>query len=429
MEAATTLRPATVTPLGNRLVVDGLVVDDQRAVELVRGSEDPVATLLRTIETGARVLDREQAGATVELFRADLEKSTREAEAALQQRAHELADGFAKRFDEAFGTEGQLTRELQRLFGDESAVAVQHRIKATLEEVNRQGRDQLVRQFSSPDASNPLADFKAGVLNVTKQQVTELVSMREQVVELRAEVQRLHAEKEKASEVAAEHDRSTAKGRPYEEAVFDAVEAIAGGHGDLAEAVGDEAGTGGRKGDVVVGLDGCDGPPRARIVIEAKHSQTSRKAALQYLDEAMQQRDAAYGIWVVPSDAALPAKTVELRPVNGDKLFVVYDPEEGSRSALQVAYSLARASVLLSRGDAEGLDGAALRVEVERALMVLDDERRVKAQLTSANNGIEAARKIVESMAAVVRGHLQEIDRMVAEADGDEDGPRQQSLV
>jgi hypothetical protein len=428
MEAATTLRPAQVTVLGNRLMIDGVVVDDRRVVELVGGAEDPLAMLLRAIETGARVIDREQAGATVELVRADLEKSTREAEAALEKHTAELADGFAKRFDASFGADGALARELQRLFGDESSVAVQHRIRAVLEQVTRDGREHLVKQFSSGDASNPLADFKNGVLNITKQQVGELVAMREQMVELRAEVQKLHAERDKASEVAAEHERSTAKGRPYEEAVFEALDAIAGAHGDLAEAVGDETGAGGRKGDVVVGIDGCEGPARARIVFEAKHSKVSRKEALEYLDQAMTTRDAAFGVWIVPSDEALPAKAIPLREVNGDKLFVVYDPEDGSALHLEVAYKLARARVLMARGSADGLDGAALRVEVERALQVLDEERRIKSQLTGATSSIEAARKIVESMAAVVRGHLQEIDRLVAEADGD-DAPRQTSLV
>jgi hypothetical protein len=285
-----------------------------------------------------------------------------------------------------------------------------------------------VRQFASSDASNPLADFKAGVVRVAQQQVTELVSMREQVTELRGEVARLHAEKDKAAGVAAEHSLSTAKGRPYEEAVFEAVDAIAGGHGDLAEAVGDESGSGGRKGDVLVGLDGCAGPPRARIVVEAKFSQTGRKAALEYLDQAMATRDAAYGIWVVPSEAELPAKTVPLREVAGNKLFAIYDPEDGSRLALEVAYSLARARVLMARGDAEGLDGPALRAEVERALGALEDERRIKAQLTSATNNIADARKIVESMGAVVRNHLREIDHMVAAADGD-DSPVPQPLL
>lgn len=414
MEAAASLRPVTV--FGDRLVVNGLTITDRTVVELVRDSDDPVRALLQAIETGARVLDREQVGATVELVRSDMEQSTTE-----------LTASFAAKFDEA---NQKLAGELERLFSDGSASAVQHKIRAAVEEAGRHNRDQIVKQFSSGDASNPLADFKNGVLRVTQQQVQETVAMREQVVELKAEVARLRAEKEKVAEVAAEHEKSTAKGRPYEQAVFEAVDAIAGAHGDLAEAVGDEAGTGGRKGDVVIGLDGCAGPARARIVVEAKHSQVSRKAALEYLDEAIAQRDAAFGLWVVPSEETLPARTLPLREVNGDKLFVVYDPEdEMSRLGLQLAYSLARARIVMAAGaQADGLDGQALRSELERALMVLDDERRVKAQLTTATNGILAARKIVESMAAVVRGHLEEIDRMIAEAGGDS-APRQTNLL
>lgn len=427
MEAAAALRPPHVTVVNDRLVVDGLVVDDARAVELIAGSERPVETLLRVIETGARVLDREQAGSTVELFRADLEKSTVAADAALTSRVAELADRFAQHFESAFGADGAIAKELTRHFGDESSAAVQHRIRALVEKELGAGREQLVRQFSSTDASNPLADFKAGVLRVSQAQVEQTQALNHQITELRTEVASLKAEREKAAEVAAEHALSTAKGRPYEEAVFEAVDAIAAGHGDLAEPVGDEAGYGGRKGDVVVGLDGCAGPVRCRIVIEAKHSQISRKAALEYLDEAMAQRDAAFGLWVVPSAEQLPARTVPLREVNGDKLFVVYAPG-GPRLELEVAYALARARVVLSRRDAEGLDGPVLRAEVERALGALEDERRVKAQLTSATTSITEARKIVEAMGGVVRNHLREIDRLVAAADGD-DSPVQQPLL
>ncbi len=427
MEAAAALRPPHVTVVNGRLVVDGLIVDDARAVELIAGSDRPVETLLRVVETGARVLDREHAGATVELFRADLEKSTAAADAAFRERAGELASAFAERFDAAFGSEGALSKELARLFGDESSVAVQHRIRATVDEATRAGREQLVRQFASPDASNPLADFKAGVIRVSQAQVEQTTALNHQITELRAEVARLHAEREKDADVAAEHALSTAKGRPYEEAVFEAVEAIAAAQGDLAEAVGDAAGFGGRKGDVVVGLDGCAGPARCRIVIEAKHSQVSRNAALEYLDEAMAQRDAAFGIWVVPSPDLLPARTNALREINGDKLFAVYEPG-GSTLEFEVAYKLARARVVLARRDAEGLDGPVLRAEVERALGALEDERRIKAQLTSATTSIADARKILDSMGAVVRAHLREIDRMVAAADGD-DSPVQQPLI
>jgi hypothetical protein len=411
MEAATPLRQPHVAVLVGRLIVDGLVVDDPTASDLVRrradAGEDPARVVADAIEIGARVLDREHTGAQADFVRAEFERASEAVERAFGDQARSVAEQLAKAF------------ELH--FSDGSSAAVQHKVRAVVDEVTRRGREDLVRQFSAADGNNPLADFKAGVIRVQRQQVAEVVAVREQLVALRAEVARLQAEREKAVEVAAEHDRSTAKGRPFEEAVFEAVDAIAAGHGDDCEAVGDVAGAGGRKGDVLVGIDGCSGPARARIVVEAKHSQVPRKRALQELDEAMRQRDAEYGIWVVPSEDKLPARTQQLREVNGDKVFVVYDPQDGSRIALEVAYALARARILLAKGDVHGLDASALRAEVERALGALEDERRVKAQLTQAANGIAEARRIVEAMAEQVRAHLREIDAIVAAAGADDE--------
>ena len=45
----------------------------------------------------------------------------------------------------------------------------------------------------------------------------------------------------------------------------------------------------------------------------------------------MAQRAADYGIWVVPSEELLPARSVGLREIGGDKLFVVFEP--GNRLA------------------------------------------------------------------------------------------------
>ena len=240
--------------------------------------------------------------------------------------------------------------------------------------------------------------------------------MREQMVALKVELASLRSERSKDAELAAEAARGTAKGRPYEEAVAEAVDLIARGMGDDCDAVGDFRGAGGRKGDVVVDIDGCAGAPRGRIVFEAKHSRRSRKEALTELEEAMAQRAADYGVWVVPSEEQLPARAPALREVGGDKLFVVFDPDEGSL-ALQVAYSLARARVLMAKGGVEGLDAPALRAEVERALGALEEVRRIKLHLTNAAGGIEAARGVLESMVERVRSHVGAIDALVAAGD------------
>jgi hypothetical protein len=207
-------------------------------------------------------------------------------------------------------------------------------------------------------------------------------------------------------------------------AVFEAVDAIAQARGDDADAVGDLPGSGGRKGDVLVGVDGCTGPPRARIVFEAKNAYVPKNKAVAELDAAMEQRDADYGIWVVPSEELLPGRGAQLREVNGDKLFVVYDPEDGGRLGLEVAYSLARARTLMAEADGDGLDAGALRTEVERALAAMDDVRRIKTQLTAASGGIDAARRILDEMADRVRSHLEQVDALVVAGTGDHRPPQ-----
>ncbi len=438
MEAATPLRSPRVAVLGDVVVADALAVRDRVAVELVReradAGGDPAELLVDAIEIGARVLSREQAEVNADFVRTEFEKVSREVETAFTEKARTVAEVLGKHVDDVFGPEnGHLAKELERLFGAESAVAVQHQLRTVMAEQSARMREDLLKQFSSADAHNPLADFKAGTMaamrRAAEQQDTNLKALNEQITALRGEVAKLQAEREKAQEVAAEHARSTAKGRPYEEAVFEAVEAIARARGDDADAVGDLPGGGGRKGDVVVGVDGCEGPARARIVFEAKNAYVPKNKAVAELDAAMEQRDADYAVWVVPSDDLLPGHGAQLREVNGDKLFVVFDPDDGGRLGLEVAYALARARTLMVSADAETLDFGALRTEVERALAAMDDVRRIKTQLTSASGGIEAARRILDDMAERVRGHLAQVDALVVAGTGDATPPQGRLVV
>jgi hypothetical protein len=245
-------------------------------------------------------------------------------------------------------------------------------------------------------------------------------AMNEKLEKLNLEITHLRAEKEKLVELAAVEEKGTAKGRTYEEAVADALETIAAARGDDCDAVGDLRGEGGRKGDIVVAIDACSGPARGKIVFEAKHRKLSKNEALAELDGALETRAADYAVLVVPSEGRLPARTHPLREYNGDKLFVTFDPEDGSTLALEVAYGLARARVLMARADDGGVDATALQVEVERAQGAMEDVRRIKSQLTNATTGIETARKILDAMATGVRGHLAAIETLLAGADDDE---------
>jgi hypothetical protein len=414
--------------IGDRLAIDGLVVEDECAVRLVRAREeegdDPVKTVRDAVEIGARVLDREQAGANAEFVKAEFEKAAIELNGQFTDRARQVAEFFNERVQEVFGPEnGHLHRELEALFSDGSATSVQNRVRELVQEAMARSREDLMKQFSAPDGSNPLADFKAGTIRVLKaaeerqqareerQQETQR-QMLSQMAELEKQVQALRLEKEKLEEVGAERERGTAKGRSFEEGVADALDAIALAQGDVAEAVGDVTEASGKVGDVVVAIDACNGPARGRIVIEAKDRRLSGPKALSELDAAMAERSADFAVLVVPSEDEVPAKMQPLREYNGDKLVVALDPDAGSL-ALELGYRLARARVLMKRSDADGIDACAVQDAAERALAALADERRVKQQLTAATTNIGKAYEGVEGMTARVRGLLEEIDALV----------------
>jgi hypothetical protein len=429
MEAATPLRKSHVHTVGDRLTIDGLVVDDECAVRLVRereqAGEDAAQTVTDAIEIGARVLDREHAAANAEYVKTEFERTSRQVEQEFSDKARKVAEHFGQKVDEVFSPEnGHLAKEFEKLFSDGSSASVQNRMRELLADTLQKSREDLVRQFSAEDGTSPLAGFKEETVRVLdraerRQQVAQQ-AMLEQMAALDKQLQALRLEKEKLEEVAEERERGTAKGRTFEEQVAEAVDAIAVAQGDDAEAVGDLKGSAGRTGDVVVGIEGCSGPARGRVVFEAKDRRLSKPRALEELDKAMRDRDADFAVLVVPSDEEVPAKLQTLREYNGDKLVVTLDPDEGSALALELAYRLARARVLMARGSAEGVDAAAVRDTVQRALHAMDEVRRIKSTLTGAVTSIEKGKELVDAMASRVRAHLDEVDELMGAEEGDD---------
>ena len=332
-------------------------------------------------------------------MRTEFEKVSREVEGAFTEKARTVAEFLGKRVDDVFAPEnGQLAKELERLFGAESAVAVQHQLRAVMTEQSARMREDLLKQFSSADAHNPLADFKAGTMAVMQARGRAAGPQPERA-------QRADRRAQGRGRQAPVRAREAARGRRRARALDGQGPALRGGRvrGDRRDRAARAAttatrsatcrGSGGRKGDVLVGVDGCAGPARGRIVFEAKNAYVPKNKALAELDAAMEQRDADYAVWVVPSEELLPGRGAQLREVNGDKLFVVHDPEDGSRLGARGRLRAGARAHADGQAEGDGLDAGALRTEVERALAAMDDVRRIKSQLTAAAGGIDAARR------------------------------------
>jgi Uncharacterized protein conserved in bacteria (DUF2130) len=421
MEAATPLRQPRVTAHGDRVEIDGLLIVDETLARLVVEAGNPDEVVTDAVEIGARVLDREQTAANAEFVRTEFEKVAKTVETEFGDRARVAAEQLGERLDDVFDPQrGQLARALEELFSDGSSKAVQNRTREMVGELLQGSREDLLKLFAAGDGSNPLAALGERTVDeiraADRRQREGQQLLLGRVHELEKQLQGLRDEKVKLEELARERERGTAKGRTYEESVCDAVDRVAGPQGDLAEAVGDETGAGGRMGDVLVMLDAAAGPARGRIVFEAKDRKLSKPAFLEQLDAARAQRDADYAVLVVPSEEEVPAKLHSLREYYGDKMIAVYDPEDGSTLELEFAYRVARARVAMTNEGGDELDAAALRAGVGRALDAVEGVRKVKSQLTSAEGCIGNAKELLETLAAQVREQLAEIDSLLTPA-------------
>src|SRR5215207_1982380 len=204
MEAATPLRQPHVRVLGEVVAIDGLVVDDECAVRVVREREqngdDPAKTVRDAVEIGARVLDREQAGANAEFVKVEFEKASRQVQQEFSDRARTIAEYFEKQFAEVFGEQdGQLAKELERRFGDGSAASVQNRVREAVNETLVKSREDLVRQFAASYGRTPLAHFKASAVDQGRQDgaLSDAAerALLEKMAELAKPVQALQLEK------------------------------------------------------------------------------------------------------------------------------------------------------------------------------------------------------------------------------------------
>ncbi len=408
-----------------RLQVDGLEVTDPAAVELARQREELGQRLdelvTQMVEIGARVLSREQTAAEADYVRAEFERQARDLEASFGERAQAVSTDLNEKIDAAFGAEaGLVPRLLERHFGEESSAAVQNRVEALVKELLAGHKEALARQFTATDESNPLGQFQKAAVDAIKQtseaQAKQLVEMNRTITELRSQLEGLAAQEEKEEAVAAEAEKGTAKGRSYEEQVVEALAALAGARGDHAEGVGELTEGGGKTGDAVVEVGAQSGPTRARIAFEAKDSRLSRPKMIETLDRAREQRSADFAVLVVPSDEKVPAGTLVLEEIQGDKMVVTWDPADGSTLTLETAYALARARVLMTGGGGEA-DAAQIADAADRALELLKQVKKIKNSLTSAKTQIDSGAGAVEEMAAAVRLQLERIAELTVPAE------------
>jgi hypothetical protein len=409
-EQLTTPESSSVRAIDGRLVVEHLEVEDERAARVVReraeAGQPPAETVTKSIEIGARVLEREGTAAEVDYVKAEFGRHTAEIAQKLVKLIESGNDLLAEEIAKSFGTDRQGT--------------VQHQIKEMLDRSAELQRETLARQFSAKDGTNPLFDFKDGVIRALQEAEVrrhrESEEGRKRIEALTREIVELKEREEADRRVAEAEEAGTRKGITFEEKVHRAIERIASARGDAASHTGGEqAEGGGKKGDALVELGAADGPAGGRMLFEAKDRKLSRNEAWRELNQGMAARAASFGVLVVAGEERVPAKSEQLCEYEGNKMIVAVDREDPSGLALEVAYRLAAARVTMTRDSGLEVDAPAVRDAAQEAVSILKQAQAIRSTITGIKTSSDKARAGLDALVETVRAKLERIESLVSE--------------
>jgi hypothetical protein len=424
-----------VRAIGDRIVIEALAINDERSARVVRqraeAGQEAAETIAKAIEIGTRVLDRDEVAAEVDYVKREFERLAAEHREQLAVKNLEAAERIEAEIRRAFGSEDvegalsaaleghstSLSDQLAELFGEGRDTAVQSRIKAVLEE-----RDQaFLDRLSADDDLNPLRPLLATVRGWAKERREDQDErdrkLEAKLDEVLREAAQLAGLQRGGEELEAAIEAGTQKGFAFEDAVHAEIERIASARGDAAHHVGavsNEAGS--RKGDTLVEIGAAGGPPRARVIFEAKDKKLSRNDAWLELDAELEGRDASFAVLVASGASKLPARTQELHEYQGNKMVVVLDKEDLDPLGLELVYRYACARALMaSEGELE-VDASGVGAAIERAAATLKRGKGVRDSLTRAQQGVDGAREGFDSIVSDVEDCLAQVEALISPA-------------
>ena len=386
---------SSVRALEDRLVIEALTIADERSARVVReraeAGQAPARTVTDAIEIGTRVLEREGAAAEVDYVRAEFERMQGEARERVAERDKALAQWLQT---ELKNVPNEVKERVERMLAETR----QNQIADVLKELG--GRtDKMVRELRESDARS-----RGGCASRSPHSRRSW----------RAGEARESADKR----VAEAEEAGTRKGFSFEDRAHEAIERIASARGDAASHTGGEqAEGGGKKGDTLVELGAAGGQAAGRVLFEAKTGKPTKNEAWKQLNGGMAARAASFGVLVVAGEENVPAGRETLTEYEGNKMIVAVDREEPEGLALEVAYKLAAARVLMARDGELEVDGAAVRDAAQEAITTLKNAQAIKASLTGIKTSSDTAYAKLEEMVAAVRATLERIDSLVESAD------------
>lgn len=410
-----TTQSVSLDPDEGRIHIEDLDIYDEEAVAFLGELEETEQTELvgRALEIGLTAVRLMDTSQEVEYVERRLSQLGEEIDAEVEQLQEEVEDTFGSDghvesvLDDHFGEEGRVRALLDRHLGEDGKL--QQRIEKAFgedgafkqrldEELGEDG--QRIKQALDPDSEGtPTHRLKRAVL--------------EEITQLREDL----AKEEGREEVRSE---TYHKGGNFEDTVSDILGDLVYQTNNEFEYTGDTKGKLDRDvGDFVVTL----GQTGQRIVIEAKTEYYSKNDITDEMEEALQNREAEYGIFVTDQIDNIPEKKIgwfhEFPDQNVVTVALSQDDDDDIHPGfLRMAFNWAETRAVQSYADVgDSFDADELQAELNEIEDAIGRFSTIRGQCTEIEKAKNRITEELEEIEGDVKSRLSTIEAELQPAD------------
>ena len=212
--------------------------------------------------------------------------------------------------------------------------------------------------------------------------------------------------------VEKEKEKGTKKGFDFEDQCEEKLQWIARIHSDKLDRTGDTQGkiTASKKGDFVLTL----GDINKKIVFEMKDKDSvSEKYIHSELKEAIENREADYGIFVARGKDSLPDSVGWFNEYDGNHLVCAVENGDSEEvmdgEIIHIAYKWARARLRIEASKEKKIDSSSILSKTSEIQDKLGDLSKIKRQCTNIDKSTEAIRATTKETEKAIKKQVEEI--------------------
>ncbi|WP_254821943.1 hypothetical protein [Haloglomus halophilum] len=398
-----TVGSVSIDEAGGSVTIDSLQIEDEELCEFLLQHEESeypekVSQALTIGMKTMQLMDTSQEVEYVERRLSNLEDSlTAQVEAFQDELQRKLGDDgeLHQALDEHMGEEGTLESRIEAAFDDDGPF-----VERLNEELGEDG--ERIQAALDPDKEgSPTHRLEQRLKN-------EIESIRDKIVEEETE--------------ADLRSRTYLKGGDFEDSVHDILNEIVRQTPNNVEFTGDTTGETGREvGDFVFNLADTD----QKIAVEAKTEYYPTQDIKDEMEAAIQNRDAAYGVFVTDTLENLPSTKTGWFHEFPDQNTVVVALSETAEDEiepgyLRIAMSWARMRAVQAHAEVgSDFDPEDLRAELNEIESDLDRFKAIRGQCTEIKNSRERIETTLSEIERDITARLGTIEAELSKAGAD----------